>query len=230
MTNVRRIYGYFIILLTGIVLSCSDGSEMRVVDNAYFPLYKGAYHIYTVTEKTYSISDAPITREFELRTVVVDSFLLKDNTYSYVLYRYSRDDESKDWTYIDTWSAYTDANRAIMQEGNTSFVKISFPAQLGRQWDGNAYNPMAEDEYEIIEAGAVTVEGKSYDDCITIRHEDNQDFIVYRDKRMEVYARGVGLIYMELVNLHYCTVNCNGLQQVDIGVERTQSLKSYGTL
>jgi hypothetical protein len=66
---------------------------------------------------------------------------------------------------------------------------------------------------------------------VEVLQEDNQEFIVYYDKRREIYSRDVGLILKETVQLHYCNDedrNCIGQQIVDEGIIYTQTLSSYG--
>lgn len=197
-------------------------------DQEYFPYTKGNYQIYSINETQYSISADPLERQYELMVMVVDSFLNAENDYVYVLHRSTRDDASKSWVYLDTWSATVNSLRAVVSEETLPLVKISFPASVGRKWDGNAFNTQEKDEYKIITKGPHTTPTDTFEDCITVEQEDNKDFIVFLDKRTEVYARYVGLVYREVVNLHYCTVNCTELQQIEYGIMYTQTLKEHG--
>jgi hypothetical protein len=211
--------------------SCSSDPEPDQFDQAfYYPLKKGVFQIYTIEETKYSTSSDPEELQYELMIAVVDSFLNAENAYTYVLHRSTRDNVVDEWTYLDTWSVTQNQLRTVVYEGTVPYVKISFPASVGRKWNGNAFNTLGVDEYEITSQGSYTLGAETFEDCLFITQEDNEDFIVYLDKRTEVYGHGVGLIYREVINLHYCTVNCSGLQQIENGIEYKQSLKEYGTL
>ncbi len=70
--------------------------------------------------------------------------------------------------------------------------------------------------------------GKKYTATLTVEQSDNQDFFVYQDKRLEVYAISVGLIYKETTQLTYFQDPCYGQQKVKTGIVYSQTLKNYG--
>ena len=85
------------------------------------------------------------------------------------------------------------------------------------------------DEYELISAGKpFTLDGVSYDDCIEVNQNDDDDAIVRTDIRREVYARHTGLILKEVRILNYCTAGCVEFGEIESGVVYSQKLKSYG--
>ena len=71
--------------------------------------------------------------------------------------------------------------------------------------------------------------GMTFDNTITVEQEDNEDAIVFRDERKEVYALHLGLVYKELIQLNYCTDDvCLGQQRIDQGIEIRMVIKDYG--
>lgn len=226
-----------VVMITIIACDSSDDSTPLDIGKDYIPLKKGWFQIYDVNEIIYNLGE-PETLAYELKTIVVDSFANAEENYTYVIYR-SKRVEDGDWQYIDTWSIRVSNKEAVVQEENIPFVALRFPVQEGIQWNGNEYNTVLnpvdgepEDLYRLDNVGgSYTVESTSFDDCITVNQEDNQEFIVYFDKRAEIYARNVGLIYKEKTQLHYCTdteQGCIGQQIVEEGVIYKQSIKSYG--
>jgi hypothetical protein len=228
---------HFLIYLVGAVtlvcLSCDSSNDPKPTSEDFFPMQKGIYHIYDVKEITFTLGE-PDTVYYQLKTVVVDSFPNNDNTYTYVIHRNKRLDGVEAWTYLDTWSAVANDQELIVTEGNVPFVKLSFPAVEGRAWNGNAYNNLINqstsqqnDEYKIIARGSNDVfpEGEYVD----VEQEDNQEFIVYFDKRIERYTKNVGLVYKETTQLSYCTQNdCLGQQQIESGVVFKQTIVEHG--
>jgi len=231
---------HFVKYLTGMVVmavvSCDSSDEPRIVTNDFFPLKTGWYQQYHVEETVYELGVAQ-TSAYELKTVVVDSFQNEAGRFTYVIHRSTRSEGETGWTYLDTWSASLTGKELVVQEGNIAFVKMKFPPAEGQQWNGNTYNNLVnaatgkpEDLYTVTETGEeLVIDDQVLGDYVTIEQEDNQEFIVFFDKRLETYARGIGLVYREITQLHYCTqTGCLGQQIVQDGVIYKQTIMSYG--
>jgi hypothetical protein len=228
---VKQFQNYLVMLLILAVVGCSS-SEDPITEADFFPLQKGQYQIYDVEAIVYELGE-PDTAHYELMTEVVDSFQ-SDNVYRYIIHRSKRDDSENDWTYLDTWSAEKTSESLIIWEENIPFVNLKFPAQEGMRWNGNAYNNIVnpstgqrDDEYVITETGAghEGLEGR----FVTVLQEDNQEFIVYYDRRQDTFVDRIGLAYREITQLEYCTESgCLGEQVVNSGRIIKQRITSYG--
>lgn len=230
---------FLICLIVAGMISCgSDDPVRKDTGKSYFPLRKGWYQVYRVDEITYSLG-VPETLAYDLRVVVADSFMNADGNYTYVLHRSKRSNAATAWQNVDTWSVRLDDQEAVVIKENIPYVMLRFPIMEGSTWDGNVYNNQInpntntpEDLYTLAYAGkAYTTDDEAFDDCVTVILEDNQEFIVYFDKRMEVYAKHVGLVYAETTQLHYCTdtnQGCIGQQIVESGVIYKQTIQDYG--
>ncbi len=201
----------------------SPGSE-------YFPLVTGRYQIYSVREVHYISGSQPQTWNYEMMTKVVDSFPSTPGEYSFVIYRSTRVSDTAAWEPLDTWSARREDNRIVVSEGNTAFVKMTFPVREGMRWNGNALNNLGDDEYEMKGVSQpLVVNGISFEKTLAVEQERNEDLIVFRDERSEVYAFGVGLVKKDMIQFHYCTDDaCLGQQTIDDGVEIKMEIKEYG--
>lgn len=225
---MRRFFNFLVLAAIGIPVACTTDPEPFLSDQSYMPLKKGVYQIYDVDSTWYSAGGQQEIH-YELMTEVVDSFLNVENKYTYVIYRYKRDTPADDWMYVDTWSARLSEIRAVVAEGTTDFVKFVLPASEGVRWDGNAFNSMGEDEYELVSTRKpASVNDIDFSDCIEVSQNDDNDMIVRTDIRKEVYARDAGLILKEVRILNYCTAGCTEFGEIESGVVYSQAIKSYG--
>ena len=220
-------------LLCGIIaaVACQSTDPEKISDSDYVPLHKGMFQIYDVSSITYTDLNPPETLAYQLMTEVVDSFPNQEGNYTYVIHRSKRTDStSTTWTPVDTWSARVNGQQAVVNEENTPYVKIAFPATNGRTWNGNALNSSAKNDYKISDVRkSFTTGGNAFNDCITIV-QSNDDNLVNTDIRKEVYARHVGLVYVEKTQLNYCTdIDCFGQKQIQDGLVYTQAIRSYGS-
>jgi hypothetical protein len=218
-------------MIVVMVSSCESPEGPVPVDigQDYFPLQKGLYQVYDVSETKYELG-VPETIQYQLKTQVIDSFLTLDGEYRYVIYRSKRNSEQDNWAYADTWSAQINQQEALMNEGNISFLKLVFPVAKGLEWNGNKYNTGETDDYLLEQVDtSYTFNNFTFDDCLRVIQEDESDVIVYFDQRKEIYARDVGLVYKELIQLSYCTdTSCLGDQQVESGLIFKQTILSHG--
>ena len=95
------------------VISCDSPEEPVPVDigQDYFPLQKGLFQIYDVSEIKYELG-VPETIQYQLKTHVIDSFLTLDGKYRHVIYRSKRNSEQDNSVYADTWSGQSNHQEA----------------------------------------------------------------------------------------------------------------------
>lgn len=235
---MRRIIKYFLLLLVTLLASCSGDNPAPVQsDLDYFPLKKGVYQIYKMDETEYPVAGGSIKRNYELMTEVVDSFPGSEG-YTYVIYRSTRENNTKPWAYIDTWSARVDGTKVIVNEGSIPYVKLVLPAGEGKKWNGNEYNTQklyntptqSSDEYAMENVGkAITVGALDFTSSLNVVQNNYEDAIVFVDKRNELYARGTGLLRREVSQFVYCTDSgCLGQKKILNGIISSQTIVEYG--
>lgn len=221
-------------LLVGLIAlnACTESVPSKQANGtAYFPLHKGFYQIYLVEENIYTELNPVESFTYELKTEVIDSFPNGEGDITYVIHQSKRSTESDLWIFEVAWSARVNEQRAVVTEGNVSFIQISFPAFVNKEWNGNALNSLPDDFYMIESVGSPYQLETSleFNDVLEINQHDEVDELV-RDQRYEVYARNVGLIYKESIVLNYCDAGpCFGQQIIKDGVEYWQTLKEHGT-
>jgi hypothetical protein len=232
-----------IILFLALGCSSKEPAPVPVVSD-YLPLKRGVFQIYSVDSIVVK-QNAETAYNFELKTLVTDSFPNAEGGYTYVIQRFKRVMSSSPWTALGSWSARANAFQAVVNEGNISYVKIEGPLVNGKAWNGNAFNILGGTE-KCLDRDSHTCDiywiasfakpytpssGRTFDNTVTIVQNDNKDLIVAQDKRSEVYAWRTGLVYREINSLKYCTdPGCVGTQFVTTGLKYKQRISDYGTL
>jgi hypothetical protein len=221
----------YLLPITLFLVGCGEHEPVKQSDpKEYFPLAVGNFYIYAVERTTHSeVVPKVVTDSYELKTEIIDSFDNQDNGITYVIHRSRRQSENDAWEFVDTWSARSTPYQAVVSEGNTAYIRLTFPVYKNKLWNGNALNVMPDDYYTIEASGtAFTAGDHFFSDCVVVNQEKYLDALL-KDDRTEVYARHVGLIYKKSIVLNYCdTEGCLGQQVIKNGVEYYQVLKAYG--
>lgn len=234
--------GCFLFILIGAIAACSSEDPVNPDTGfSYFPLKTGKSWIYQVEETTITQSIEQVVN-YDLKVTVTDSTKNSSGGYTYILHRETKMSDTNPWQSLDTWSASLLTNQMIQNESNTVFVKLIFPPAPGLKWNGNQFNNLPDngnvfngkdsETYQVTDFDKpITLEtGLEYPKTLTVIQNNFTDAIVGRDERSEVYARNVGLIYKEVIQLEYCsTPSCLGQQKVDKGVIYIQTLKAYAS-
>lgn len=226
MKNFTRLLWMFVLL------ACEgEGAFHQRETPEYLPLTRGVYQIYDVQARNYYGSAPVQDLQYQLKAEVTDSFPSGD-TYTYVIHRSTRTGEQESWQPLDTWSVRSAGREFVVSEGNTPYLKLELPYTADHRWDGNAYNTLGVDEYRYSAIGLPQdVNGISFENTVEVQQEFNDDPIVYRDERKEIYAAGVGLVYKEVIQLHYCTEDaCLGQQKINEGTEMKMVIRQYGKM
>lgn len=195
----------------------------------YFPLEVGRSWIYQVDSITYdpALNGTAVDsiRTF-VREVIVDTLTGNDGGLLFRAERYERLSDSLPWEIRKVFTLSRDEQRAFRTEDNLRFVKLVFPPQQGRRWEGNAFfNPFTQvtvkgermemfkswDYRQLTDGEALTLGGLLFEDAITVQNADSRDNVIELRVATEQYARGVGLVYRYLDILDTeCRVCCAG--------------------
>ena len=220
----------WIYALCTLLISCSDNFEPTtdIVGYSYFPQEIGNFRTYRVNQITISLFAPNDTVEFQLKETVVDTFST-GNELSYVLHRFSRVNEQESWNLDSVWTSRRTENHAIVVENNIPLVKIAFPARLNRVWDGNLFNSLPVDDYEITDTdGSFDTPAGTFTEILTIFENNDPDTLIFQDIRQAIYARDIGLIYKNSSILNFCNTDPDCLGTLESGIKFEQILIEYG--
>lgn len=216
-----------------LVQACHQPETIAIqTDTAdYFPLETGHYIIYDVSEEHYALTAAPGLLTYQVKETVGLLYTDVTGQPAYQLLRYRRVTAAQPWRLDSLWNLRRTRTVGIRTESGRDIVKVVFPVVEGARWNANQFNTSGADEYTLRNVGLpFSVLGVTFSETATVVQQDDST-LVGQDKRTEVYARRVGLIYKEVSQLHFCTASpgCIGKNQVDYGIRQVYQWHSNGT-
>jgi len=210
------------------VFSCVKNETIKVdieSDKSYFPLQVGKYVEYEVDSVLFRqgrfLDSVRLFAREEVLSQSIDSL-----GPVYTILRSQRKKQTEAWLPTETYTARITGQKAIRNEANLFFIKLVFPLTVGASWNGLAY--VQTDQIFNIEGESVAVYGDwesfrvrepagsftygtlNFNEVITVLQTD-EDNLISRRYALEKYAKGIGLVYKEMVILDCnATVNdCN---------------------
>lgn len=231
MRNVRYIL-FFCSALGVLVYSCKkDTKAVQTIDMGYnyFPDDVNSYVIYEV-DSTWQDDKSGVDTAFRylLMEKIESAFIDNSGRPALRIERYKKiynavvPYDSMPWSSPKIWYANLTATTAEKVEENIRYIKLTFPAREGKEWDGNTFNTLGQKYYEIISVDEPeTVNSVSFDSVITVLQNKQIDFIQYVYE-VEKYARNVGLVYKERDSLY------DGGFADTVGYTYKQKIVSYG--
>jgi len=183
--------------------------------------------VYDVEDTEYELTGKFTLKSYQLKEVNVSTFKGLDGKETLRIERYRRENESQRWIIDSIFTAKKEIDKALKTENNVTYLKITFPIKEGLKWNGNAYNSLGNDSYEMKKVNqSFQINGQKFDNSITVVQQ-NDSTLVDLKRRMEVYSKGIGLIYQEKINVSYCNSDdCLGKGVVDFGTKHILKFKS----
>jgi hypothetical protein len=191
------------------------------------------WHIYDIEEIEI---DSPVgkfdTTRYQILEIIESEYIDDEGNNALRIERYKRDNENSTWIIKDVWSAGFISHSAYKTEENIKYIKLIFPASEGKKWNGNAYNIIGEQEYKITEIDIpCSLTALSFDSVLTVI-QLNDTSLIDKKYMVEKYAKNVGLIYKEIIDI-YSNISLHNSslpieQRVDTGTFYKQELTDYG--
>ncbi|MCU0448592.1 MAG: hypothetical protein MUC97_01950 [Bernardetiaceae bacterium] len=197
----------------------------------YFPLARGRYVAYNVRETSYQLNRPPQITTYQVKEVLTETFTGAAGEQLWRLVRYRRANGRQNWQVVGNSALRADERFGIRLDDNQPYVRLNFPLQRGQTWDGNLFNNRGRELYQLTDLNrAYRFDGRSYTETATVL-QSNDSSLVDKDKRLEVYARNIGLIYRLQDQVAYCqdrTQNCFGRAVIESGTVVEQSIYEHG--
>lgn len=217
MKRCLFLYAYMIsYLLTS--LSCVKNESASVdqeADKQYYPLAVGKYREYVVDSILYRQGRFLDSVHTFIREEITDKY--RDTIGDiYTMSRSIRKKSNDTWLPTATYTVRLNQNKVIFNQANLNFISLVFPILAPVNWDGLAliqtdqsFNVNGEtmeiyqnwDPFKIkVAAKAEKIGPSNFTNVITVLQTDIED-ILSRRYAVEKYARGVGLVYKEMIVL-----------------------------
>lgn len=200
----------------------------------YIPLQIGNYIIYDEHDIVYDATHIEDTL-FNVKELIYDTIVQGTET-RYLIYHFTKKTTDSIWPIQpdSVWTYEITGNQLIREESNIEYVKLLFPVQEGKSWNGNAYNLLSDetstDKYYSMSKVNMpyTISPLlSFSETLTLTVANQSDPIVSKDIRLEVYAKGIGLIQKDYTTYFYKQDN-SPPQTIDYGSHKVMNITSYG--
>ena len=210
----QRISTFLILLLlsfTGIHCNNNEPFDGIVFHYEYYPLTIGQTWVYQVDSIKYDGNFTPPaidTARYQIKEVVESIFDHNEGRESHRIEVFKRNNDTLPWEILNVYFTNRTESTAEKVEDNLRFIKLIFPATPGSKWAGNAFIDAVDEhaylkdwEYQIIGIDApYNASGETFHETLSVLQEDETNAIERR-YGFEVYAKDVGMIYKELINL-----------------------------
>ncbi|MCU0444615.1 MAG: hypothetical protein MUE85_06815 [Microscillaceae bacterium] len=234
LAETKLVLAYALVGLMACTESSLEPSD-EVLGYDYFPLLVGSYVEYAVEEQIYQTlgQGVPEIRTYQIREEIPQIFIDIEGERAFRVERFRRPNANFAWTLDSVWVAKRTGSYALRVENNRTFVKLSFPPKNGLRWNGNAFNTLGDDRYEINNMDKpLTINNLEFEKTLKVIQSDDSSRVSL-DRRSEIYARGVGLISKEYNQVFYCQPDPNNPNTcrtitIDFGRIIKQRIINYG--
>jgi len=190
----------------------TDNNDVKIdLGEDYYPLEAGNYITYELDSITYDDFFNPIkvdTSYWDVREYFESEFIDDLGRNAIRIERSIKPRGATSWQLSNIWYAVKSNSSVEKVEDNQRYIKLVFPANLGREWDGNRYIATVDElsylsgwDYNIKEREVVgTINGILYGDILSVE-QANIETAISKVYSIERFARDIGMVYKELWNL-----------------------------
>lgn len=233
---MNRVYVIAVSVLSVLLVtaSCKKDKENIDFEESYFGMIPSRFVVYDVMDIYYdkqsSIAD---TVRYQMKTWIGDTVRDNEGRVGRKYFRAFRTSENEDFVAQDVWVALIDQYRAELVEENQRKIKLVFKPTEDKEWDANAFNPLGSElaSYGFI-GSPYYLNGLSFPTTLQVKLRDNLNQIQF-NKKFEVYAKDVGLIYFVDKN-YYLRIDPStpgpDTLLYDVGYEKHWKVKTFGML
>jgi hypothetical protein len=208
---MKRLFLLLTFIFSILFYSCKKDTAVIDVGKNYFPLTAGSYIEYDVDSTYYNdfyIPTKVITTKFRLKEKIQSLYNDNQNRLTARLERYvkyydaSTPYDAIPWKLKDVWVENNTATTAEKVEENVRFIRLIFPVKVNKSWNMNNQNFLdAKDiTYKSVDA-ADNIGGIAFSSVLQTVVDDGGGILTARNYFTEKYAREIGLVYKQEINV-----------------------------
>lgn len=230
------VFLFIMLAIIAIFFACKKDNKINAVDIGYnyFPNQVGKFIVYDVDSFYYNDFTLTIdTFHFQVKEKVAAIFFDNENRPTERLERFYRKNSLLDWVLQDVWVANLTTRTAEKVEENERFVKLTFPLSLNTKWDGNRFNTLGSQEYQLTALNEPKNIGIiNFDSTLTVLQMADSN-LLEKNFAVEIYAKNIGLIYKKYTvisdkdSVINFTIPLN--KRANSGVDYTYKVNNFGT-
>ena len=187
-----------------LIASCKKDKPVNVdLGYDYFPNRVNHYVIYNVDSIVVNQLSPNIIDTFSYQIKEVIDSIYPDNTGrpTQRIVRYKRATDTSKWVIEKVWSGNLTTTTAERVEDNNRYTRLIFPPKVNATWNGNAANILGEMDYQYSNVDVAFSQGANFfDSTLTVIEDSNLNFVQHQFY-FERYARNVGRIYRDVIDL-----------------------------
>ena len=225
---------YILSILSIITLftSCQKDPEQPkdiTIGQSFYPIQQGQFQTFLVKQTRFALNETPVTTTDQLKEVIGDEFVGENGEKLNEVLRYVRPNGLEVFRLDSVFSVRKDENVVVKMEHNIPYVKMDFPIEEGKTWNGNQFNarPLKDFLAEDVNASK-TIGNSNFSNTITVI-ESQDSSLVDKELRYEIYADEVGLVYKKTESLLYCNQpECFGQKIIERGIISELTIFDWG--
>jgi hypothetical protein len=227
---------YILFILSSCVLftftSCQDDPEQPkdiTSGQSFYSIQKGQFQTFSVKQTRFALNENPVTTTYQLKEIIGDEFVGENGEKLNEVLRYVRLNGLENFRLDSVFSVRKDANVVVKMEHNIPYIKLDFPIEEGKTWNGNLFNARPLKGYLAENVNTSKMVGNStFNRTITVI-ESQDSSLVDKELRYEIYADEVGLIYKKTESLLYCNQpECFGQKIIERGIISELTIFDWG--
>lgn len=237
--------GLFILAVVAMslaIISCKKKTEPITkpdLGEAYYPGTIGKYIIYDVDSIVFDEFTFDSTfYKYQIKEKIEEEYTDSQGRPALKLVRYIKKFSATvsytamPWTIKDVWQVNITNKSVEIVEENIRFVKLTFPVKENNTWNGNSTNTKEEWEYKYNYTDKTeTIGGVPFEKVLFITQKDFPT-LISREYYVEKYAKDIGLVYREIIDLDLQSVTSTTVPPLSIpqksGVIYKSTIVSYG--
>lgn len=214
--------------------------EKQDVGEAYYPTKVGRYVVYNVDSIVFDEFTYDSTfYKYQIKEKIEEEYTDQQGRPALKLVRYIKkfnaavSYSAMPWIIKDVWQVNVTNKNVEVVEENVRFVKLIFPVKQNSTWNGNSTNTMDEWEYKYsYKDNTETIGGVGLPKVALVvqKHFPTK---ISREDYSEKYAKDIGLVYREIIDLKYNSVYNENTSWENIpdkkGIVYHAIISSYGT-